>query len=44
MSKQQEERIKQLEHQLATLDGLYASDKEDMSEPFRLDFTEILKE
>ena len=44
MSKQQEERIKQLEHELATLDGLYASDKEDMSEPFRLDFSEILKE
>lgn len=38
---QKEERIEQLEHQLHSLSGLWASDKEDMSYPFRLDFKEI---
>ena len=31
----------ELKHQLNTLNGLYASDKEDMSHPFRLEFKEL---
>ena len=38
---QKEKRIKELEHQLHSLDGLWASDKEDMSYPFRLEFKEL---
>lgn len=41
---EKEERIEYLEHQLHSLTGLYASDKEDMSKPFRLDFSKILKQ
>ncbi len=37
---QKEERIEYLEHQLHSLNGLWASDKEDMSYPFRLEFKE----
>ena len=33
---QKEKRIEQLEHQLHSLSGLWASDKEDMSYPFRI--------
>ena len=40
----QSKRIEELEHQLHTCHGLYASDKEDMSEPFRLDFSKTLKD
>lgn len=36
------ERIKELEYQLDVIDGLYASDQEDMSHPFRLDYKEVL--
>ena len=39
-----DEKCKKLEHQLHSLNGLYASDQEDMSEPFRLDFSKILQE
>ena len=39
---QKEERIEQLEHQLHSLSGLWASDKEDMSHPFRLEFNRKL--
>ena len=35
-----EKRIEELEHQLHSLTGLWASDKEDMSHPFRLEFKE----
>lgn len=38
---QKEERIEYLEHQLHSLTGLWASDKEDMSYPFRLEFKEL---
>lgn len=40
---QKEERIEYLEHQLHSLNGLWASDKEDMSYPFRLEFKEFLE-
>ena len=36
------ERIKELEYQLDVIDGLYASDQEDMSHPFRLDYKKVL--
>ena len=38
----QDERIKELEYQLDVIDGLYASDQEDMSHPFRLDYQKVL--
>lgn len=38
---QKEQRIEELEHQLHSLSGLWASDKEDMSYPFRLEFKEL---
>lgn len=38
---QKEERIEYLEHQLHSLNGLWDSDKEDMSYPFRLEFKEL---
>lgn len=38
---EKEERIEYLEHQLHSLNGLWASDKEDMSYPFRLEFKEL---
>lgn len=38
---EKEERIEYLEHQLHSLSGLWASDKEDMSYPFRLEFKEL---
>lgn len=38
-----EERIGELEHELNTLDGLYASDNKEMENVFRLDFSKILK-
>ena len=37
---EKEKRIEYLEHQLHSLNGLWASDKEDMSYPFRLEFKE----
>ena len=40
---QKEERIEYLEHQLHSLSGLWVSDKEDMSYPFRLEFNEVKK-
>ena len=39
---EQEIENEQLKHQLATLDGLYCSDKEDMNEVFRLDLQKFL--
>ena len=38
---EKEKRIKYLEHELHSLTGLYASDKEDMSHPFKLEFKEL---
>ena len=38
----QQKRINKLEHDLGSVHGLYASDKEDMSYPFRLDFSKTL--
>lgn len=38
---QKEKRIEELEHQLHSLTGLWASDKEDMSHPFQLEFKEL---
>lgn len=38
---QKEKKIEQLEHQLHSLSGLWASDKEDMSYPFRI---KVMKE
>lgn len=35
--------ITALEHELNALDGLYASDNPEFHEPFRLDFTKVLK-
>ena len=35
--------ITELEHELNTLDGLYCSDNPKFTEPFRLDFTDVLK-
>lgn len=37
-----EKRVHVLEHDLTSVDGLYASDKEDFSHPFRLDFSKVL--
>lgn len=37
------EKIKIYEHELITLDGLYASDNKEFKEPFRLDFSKIIK-
>ena len=36
-------RIEDLEYELTCVDGLYASDQEDMSKPFKLNFKEVLK-
>ena len=38
---EKEKRIEYLEHELNSLTGLYASDKEDMSHPFRLEFKKL---
>lgn len=38
---EKEKRIAYLEHELHSLTGLYASDKEDMSHPFKLEFKEL---
>lgn len=35
--------LKEVEHYLTCIDGLYASDQEDFSEPFRLDCKELLE-
>lgn len=36
--------IKELEHELNSLDGLYASDNPEFKEPFKLDFHNIIRE
>jgi len=36
--------LKKIEHYLISIDGLYASDQEDFSEPFRLDCKELLSQ
>ena len=38
---EKEKRIEYLEHELHSLTGLYASDKEDMSYSFKLEFKEL---
>ena len=40
----QDNRIKELEHELTCVDGLWVSDKEDMSEKWRLDLRGCLNE
>ena len=40
---EKQSRIEELEHALHSTHGLYASDQEDMSHPFRLDFTKELE-
>ena len=36
--------LKKVEHYLISIDGLYASDQEDFTEPFKLDCKELLDE
>ena len=35
--------LKEIEHELISLNGLYASDNEEFKEAFQLDYTELLE-
>lgn len=35
--------LEEIRHEFASMDGLSASDKEDMSEAFKLEFSQIIK-
>lgn len=43
MMEKQNSRISELEHEIDTLNGLYASDDKSFNHPFRLDFTKVMR-